>query len=58
MLPVKYFTVTLTLKLELYQLNELYCCSTGKVNPAILLVKFKILIERSPTDIPPLNLKF
>ena len=58
MLPDKYFTVAV--KLEFYQLNEFYCCSTGETNSAVfLLVEIKLFfIETSPTDIPPLNLKF
>ena len=64
MLSIKYFTVTLAVKRELYQIIEFYCCSTGKINPSwnklywYSTLKSQILMMKQILQFPWLDLIF
>ena len=64
MLSIKYFTVTLAVKREFYQIIEFYCCSTGKINPSwnklywYSTLKSQILMMKQILQFPWLDLIF
>ena len=64
MLSIKYFTVTLAVKHEFYQIIEFYCCSTGKINPSwnklywYSTLKSQILMIKQILQFPWLDLIF
>ena len=64
MLSIKYFTVTLAIKHEFYQIIEFYCCSTGKINPSwnklywYSTLKSQILMIKQILQFPWLDLIF
>ena len=64
MLSIKYFTVTLAIKHEFYQIIEFYCCSTSKINPSwnklywYSTLKSQILMIKQILQFPWLDLIF